>query len=531
MREVLLLVRLFSRSKARRSAKKKRFSLPGPVWVILAYFMLPLAFFLGFFTPVLFPLLKSLNFPLVERGILSPFLALDLLMAPMIFFSGVMLLIQFSQSLIIGLFDNEMIPVLCSMPFHRSSIVFTASLDSLVQTGMFITFLGGFSILYAVAIQAGFFASLGAVVSLFLFLLGLGMLIATWTSRFVGRTSAKRFTQVLYFFGALGIFGAPQVLIPLSRQNPDIVASKLQKWIPLFLHRFWPHTFFLKAIRGDVSALLVLSSTGIALFLLAMWRANGIELSLSRKKTASNRTRVQWGKKFPLLKKEILLMFRDGQMIWYVIYPVIFPLIMFRAAKESLLVITLFFTMVASLYSSLITTSLFAQERKVWPVPLLFPISSSRLIGAIIRTSVGLFWLEYLVMGIVLFFLFQPFWAELFLFVPVFFLLRYGALIGIRMYLQDAGRDISRKGILLKGKEILFLEVLTMGFSGLFLGILLVYRQVFAPGSTAWFSSWPPWLVHSLFPGAAVGVFVTVILLSSWEKRRIQKLLENLDNT
>lgn len=220
-------------------------------------------------------------------------------------------------------------------------------------------------------------------------------------------------------------------------------------------------------------------------------------------------------------------MFREGGIVWYLIYPLAYPMILLLSRVLSIETISLLFMLIASLYSGMVSILLIVAERKIWPVPLLFPIRYEILIRTKIFIPVVVYTLEYSLV-LLFFLLFSRIrFLDFLMTAPMGFILYYGSLFGARLFLKDADRDITQKNRLLRGHEIFQLEIATMGFSGVFFGMVNLYRTFLGNGRFWIFTRWPVWLVHFLFLSTILFLFWLLMHFIRRESKKITLLMQN----
>jgi len=118
---------------------------------------------------------------------------------------------------------------------------------------------------------------------------------------------------------------------------------------------------------------------------------------------------------------------------------------------------------------------------------------------------------------------------EYLIFIPAFLILVYGSLLGTRMFLQDPERDVNQKNKLLKGKEVLLLEISAFAFSGGIFGTMILYKTYLEKGAFWIFTSFPEGSLKSFFPLVIICLTVLLTYFAFRESRKVKKLLEEQD--
>jgi len=527
-----LLLRYALKNKKRRNPTKTRsgrLSSAFSSW--LGYLLAPMIF-LAFLTPVYYDLFSNLAVPLAKFGWNSSFLVSDVLMAPIFMVTGLLFAFQFAPLLVVELFENDMTPLLLTMPIRRSSIFFVSSLNTLLMTSFGIAMTLSVSLAYLLLNRDQLlWGALGICLWIF-FLIALGFLFGFLLARLIGKTAAKRTSQLISFLVLILVVMSPSVVAPISGTNPETVLRSLQNSAGFFLSPGWPHYWFMSAAKGQSVFLFPLLGITTGLFGFVLVYANTLNFSPVRKNRerrkavdGSERTNRLKGGALPVLKKELRLMFRESGIIWYLIYPLAFPIFLVFGRYHQMPFVSLLFMIVATMYSGMVSVMMMISEKKIWPIPTLFPVSFLFLVKLKVLIPVALFTLEYLIL-LGLFIALSPSAIyDVFMIAPIALILYYCSLLGMRLFLQDPNRDISQRNRLLKGSEVLKLEGLSMAFSFGFYGVFFFLKTFLIDGPFWIFASIPSWSAILIFAGIILTLFILLFGSIGRERRMIHCLM------
>lgn len=531
MKDLILLLKLSYKNKARPTKNRKgQIVRPSVISILIGYLLVPLIF-IAAFVPTLIYTLKSvnLNIPLSQLGMAYNYTLLDLLLAPAFLMSSALFILQFSPLIITSLYDNDMNPLLLSMPIRRSTIFFSAAIDSLIMSGMAGSAVFSIIILYLVIQGSNLFFAILSAIGFLLFLLSISLLIGLVMSFFIGKTSAKRLGQLMYFVAIILIVQVPQILPQKMGSNPEDILEMFGNSVKIFMSPIWPHTQFMLASDGNIYSLIFIYVISAVIFYLIYRYSTNLDFSTARKKSKVNKVEKFKGSRQPLLKKEIKLLFRNSQLIFMILYPLIFPIIFSFSGINKLTYIAMLFMLIAANYTALITSMMLAEEIKIWPVPKLFPYSTKTMVNSKVLLSSSLFVIEFLAISLVYFFVFDTNFFELFLIIPTLILLYYSSLIGARFFLSDPNRDVSQSNKVFKGKEILIIESITMGYAIAIFGLLLLYDVILTEGLMWIFEKMGMFLSSVIILGTVLTLMLIIIFSIRKELKKIDRYIEQME--
>jgi len=117
----------------------------------------------------------------------------------------------------------------------------------------------------------------------------------------------------------------------------------------------------------------------------------------------------------------------------------------------------------------------------------------------------------------------------LFLIIPTLILLYYSSLIGARFFLSDPNRDVSQSNKVFKGKEILIIESITMGYAIAIFGLLLLYDVILTEGLMWIFEKMGMFLSSVIILGTVLTLMLIIIFSIRKELKKIDRYIEQME--
>ncbi|KLO22848.1 hypothetical protein X275_04640 [Marinitoga sp. 1197] len=467
--KIILILKYSYQNKLRPKQKKDgTYKKRGP-WRALMAYILPAIIFGGSLAPMMYFMFKELNIPFSQLGINLPWTILDVIFGMWFLLMGFMFFLNYSPAIVANLYESEMTQLLLSMPIRRSSIYIASAIDSLIMAGLPLGMMIPIFAVYAlIAKNSIIFSILGGIGFLILLLL-ISNLGGILFSKFLTKTSAKRWTMIMYFISIFFYVGISNLLPNFANTPPSQLVNALERMSNIILNTFWPHTWVINVMKGSIPFLILLYSTILILSYIIYNLSNTLEFSVSRKKGKKKKAEIKFkSSKFPILKKDFRLLFRDSQTFFLLLYPLFIPII-FMFSSKSLDMISIIFVMIAAIYASMVAIYAISYEGKLWPVPKLYPIKIGHLIFSKAFMPFIIYVVEYIAITILIYLSgkasIEVFWSI----IPVILIIMYSSILGISLYLKNPKRDLSQKNII-SGKEVFYLEGITLGLG---LGIFL----------------------------------------------------------
>lgn len=524
MKDFFLILKYSMKNKTRpRKDKKENFINSGIIGVLFQY-LFPALLFGAIIGPLFYFIFKDLNIPLNQLGVDTTFSFIDIIFSFNFLALSLLFFLNYSPSIIINLFDSEMTNLYLVMPVRRASIFMATAIDSLVQAAIPLGMVLPIVIVYSIIMKTNFVITIISIFIFILFLLAFSFLGGIFMSFIMGKTSAKRFTMLSYFGSVIFYVFAMNFFGPnrFNEENIEILVANIQNTVDFMLSPIWPHTMLINSINGDFLSLIILTLLTLGLMVLAVILSNRLDLIAASKKKKQKEV-VLKNNKFPVIKKDMKLVFRDAQSIFMLIYPLILPFLLFLTGNQTMISVTIIFIMISAFYSSYLTVLMLAEDVKIWPMPKLYPVNFKQLINAKIYIPVSAFFLEYILLIFLSTFFIDFELSALLFAVPVLMLLYYSSLLGASFFLKNPKRDVKQKNIL-AGKEIIGLEFATMGFALIIYIPLALYIPYIDQGVFV-FGNWPSYLIHLLSIGIPSFFSLLIIKFSFSELKKINNML------
>jgi len=531
MNELKLLLKYSYKNKSRPTKNRKGIERrSGMLSNIMGYLIVPIIF-LAIIIPTLLATSGSfdLNIPLNQIGLDSNYTLLELIFAPSFLLVSALFILQFSPLIVTTLFDNDMMEVFLTMPIKRSTLFFSSTIDSLIMSGIGTGALLSIVISYVILRGSNVVLSIFGIIGFFLFLLSASVLIGLIMSLFVGKTSAKRIAQLTYFVGIIFMVLIPQLIPRIMTNDPENIVENLGSTLKVFMNPFWPHTQLINAMNGNIVSLIFIYAVSIFIMYLVYRYSNNLDLSTSRKKSKVKKVETFKTKRLPLFEKDRKLLFRNSQLVFMMIYPVVLPFIFFFTGMQDLSYMALFFMFIAADYSAMISAYMLTEEIKIWPVPKLFPFKTRTMVNSKIMICTGLYTIEFIALIVVFSFLLDFKFFDLVLIIPTIILLYYSSLLGARIFLSDPKRDVSQMNRIFKGKEVLIIELITMGYAFAIFGLLFFYDLMLAQGPLWIFKNISMQLTSLIILGTVVVLLFIIIWSIGREQKKINQYIEAME--
>lgn len=531
MNELKLLLKYSYKNKSRPTKNKKGIERgSGMLSSVMSYLIVPIIF-LAVIIPTMLAAAGSfnLNIPLNQIGLDSNYTLLELMFAPSFLFVSAIFVLQFSPLIVTTLFDNDMMDILLTMPIKRSTLFFSSTIDSLIMSGIGSGAFLSIVVSYMILKGSNVILSILGIIGFFLFLISISIVLGLIMSFFVGKTSAKRIAQLTYFIGLIFMVLIPQFLPRMMTSDPQNLVEGMGNSLKVFMNPLWPHAQFINAINGSIFSLVFIYAVSILFFYLVYRYSNNLDFSTSRKKSKVKKIEKFKTKRLPLFEKDRKLLFRNSQLIFMMIYPVVLPFIFFFTGMQDLSYITIFFVLIAADYSAMISAYMLTEEIKIWPVPKLFPFKTRTMVNSKIMISTGLYTIEFIALIIVFSIVLKFKLFDLILIIPTVILLYYSSLLGTRIFLSDPKRDVSQMNKVFKGKEVLVIELITMGYAAAIFGLLFFYDLMLAQGPLWIFKNISMQLTSLIILGTVAVLLLVIIRSIGKEQRKINQYIEAME--
>lgn len=355
---------LFTRNPQRQ--RKMNF---GPLNMVMSFGIF-FVMILMFFTPVL----KQVS-QIVVEGINMA----DVLVGTILTFAGISLVLGIFSSSVYMFIKNEELEMLLTMPVKRwTMVIYQLIICQVYQSTPAAMFLG-ISITYFIAMGKNIFLGILASLLLTMVLLLIGTIAAVYFGRFLSKTLARKMVFVFQIM-SLGIFIVITQLRPTGITEPTALMNWMTNaWIFISstVNIFaWP----IQAIKNPVLFAIMLISIPV-LILTLVNIANRMSFEPITHHTRKRSYKIAKGTSatFAIIKRELQVFVRHEQLLYYLLYPAAFSLIMSIISKDITGAIY-FYTMMSSMFISVQAAFLLAIESPFWETTKTMPISLKKLL-------------------------------------------------------------------------------------------------------------------------------------------------------
>ncbi len=457
MKEIFILLRYMSLSKRRRRSDQKiNLSWLGFIIPVIA-FGLPIGL-------IVYAPLKSL-----------PIQSSSIFFSVFIISTSFLFVLSYTPTTVFNLYGSSDVYFLLTLPIKRSSIFLFKAIDSLLYSVPALGFILPLCIAYSVAIGKGWFFGFITSVLFILFLIEISILFGALVSRVMSRTSAKILSNLIYLLTALLYVVILNIIRPDTSFIEGVKDLTYTSRIPIgkTLSYISPIGWVISLIRGEIIGGFLLLGA-LLFFGLLIYKVTDTLVIESYSSRSSKKTRFPKGSSgSPFLSKDIRLLYRDPQSIYMLLCSIIFPL-MILIGNKNYIGASLVMATIASFYCSYITIHLLVIEKKVWPLPRLFPVKLKSVFiwKVLIPSSIySLIYLGVTVISMCLFKLNRIILITVPMISIAFF---YSGILATRLFLKDPTRDVTSRNIF-KISEVFIIEITTIGIVAGIIGPFTIY--------------------------------------------------------
>jgi predicted permease len=293
----------------------------------------------------------------------------------------VLVLVTDTPAIALNVFMSDDVDFLLSLPISQSTIFSSKAIETMIQ--------GGFPALFVIPVLAAYANSVNMswyeiifmfvmYIFYFLILTAISSLIALGVSKFASRSGTQRFmilTSLIVYVFVIILMG----MVGSLNSNAGNVEMAFSNYVNTVNAPYLPSTWFLDALKMQWSGILLVIGTSIALSAIAyLVASNGILTGFSKMTSASKRTihRKKYRIRRPVIafiSKDVKLMRREPSILFLLIYPAIFPLILVGVgalgkgenALTRDIMIPVVSVFLSSMYTVIATASLVSIEIKV----------------------------------------------------------------------------------------------------------------------------------------------------------------------
>ncbi len=449
---------------------KRRRKRSIPSWL---YVLIVLAVIVSFGLPTYFLMLKMIaSYVQISLGgidLASLFLEISLLGI-----LGLIVLID-TPAVTLNVFMSDDVGFLLTLPLSQSAIFYSKMIETLVEGTfpalLFIPLLLAYGNVVGMAWYTFIFVFIMYAFYV-LFCAGISGLLSLVISKFASKSGMRRFmmlssmaTMILAYF-MMNIISMPS----FSSQNMQSALNAYVSKVNFFL---WPSTWFLSSIRGNLLGMFALIGIASGTFALSYYIASKNVLSgfsnvisAARKKRGKEKYRTH-GIFGALMVKEFRAFRREPSIMFFLVYPVIFPLFIILTSShrkpETLLMGELTGIFMASMYIILAMASLVSIDVRVGWILKTMPVKETKPLWAKAFVVTG----SFIVVIASVFLTFSVFFGGflstvlvVLLSIPIFLLLSFFGVYAVTKWPNPSGgtkRSLSTTGSLIS---------MPMGFIG-----------------------------------------------------------------
>lgn len=428
--------------------------------------------------------------------------------------------LQYSPSIINTLFNNDNIEFLMTTPVKKGTIFISSAIDSFLVSGLPIGMMLSVIIAYGIASNINIFNLIISSIGYIFLMISLSLIAGLIFSYFIGKTAAKRFSQMMYF-ASIFAFVFMTNFIPTNQINQAQQGqlSGIFGNMTFLTGEFFPHTLLLKGLKTNVYFGLISILISILIIVLIYVLSSKLDFVTSRKKSKNKEQKIKLTGGMPVLKKDLKLLQRDSQSLFLILYPLLFPLIFIFINVQSMAAMNIMFIFIGSMYAAILSVGMMVNDMKIWPIPKTYPIKTEQIINNKISIPLIIFLIEYVIITIISAIMGYTNIIDYFMIIPVGLLLYYAALYGVKTYLKNPKRDTSNKNNVLTFKETIAFEGIVMGIGIGIFGFLTAYKiNMQTP-----FLKLSPFLTNLIFIGVPILFIGLLIFMIRLERKNIKK--------
>ncbi|SDC38856.1 hypothetical protein [Geotoga petraea] len=513
MNDLFLILKYGFKNKAR--PKKKGLMSNNSVFGNIFGYLFPAILFMFIMLPFM---LSVFNNTMIE---IMPGVTFAELMASMyIALMSLLFFLQYSPAIINTLFNNDNIEFLLTTPVKKGTIFLSSAIDSFLVSGLPIGMMLSVIISYGIAADVNIFNLIISSIGYIFLMISLSLIAGLIFSYFIGKTAAKRFSQLMYF-ASIFAFVFMTNFIPTDQINQAQQGqlSGIFGNMTFLTGEFFPHTLLLKSMHGNIYFGLLSILISVLIIVLIYGVSTKLDFVTSRKKSKNKEQKIKLTGGMPVLKKDLRLLQRDSQSLFLILYPFLFPLIFIFINVQSMAAMNIMFIFIGSMYAAILSVGMMVNDMKIWPIPKTYPIKTEQIINNKISIPLIIFLTEYVIITIISAVLGYTNIIDYFMVIPVGLLLYYAALYGVKTYLKNPQRDTSNKNNVLTFKETIVFEGIIMGFGAAIFGLLTVYKiNMQTP-----ILDWSTILINLVFIGIPILCMGLLIFLIKQQKEQIKK--------
>lgn len=284
------------------------------------------------------------------------------------FFSLILLILAVLNQIpffIYNLYDEDEIGFLLKFPISRASIFFYKFFEAFL--GTFVSFALYFSVAFVYGLSKGgitVLLSTGAAVLGFVFAMGISVPISRLIGNLISKTTARKLSGFLTLLNA-GVF-----LLMISLVGSGNMAGE-KIFLTVSKLRLIPSTWVMLAAKGGLMEWLLLVVFDIWLIRMSIRVANSF---IFEPTSRGKEEKIPEKKAISVIKKELLLLYRGENAVFFLLYPVLFSAIILVITRQFLSTVIVML-LISTLYTSQMMVITLSAEFVSWPFPAYLPVS------------------------------------------------------------------------------------------------------------------------------------------------------------
>ncbi len=368
---------------------KRRGKRSMPSWL---YVLLMLVIAVSFGLPAYFLTLKMFeNYARVSLGginLADLFLEISLLS---IF--GLVILID-TPAVTLNVFMSDDVEFLLTLPLSQSAIFYSKMIEALVEGTFPALFFIPLLLAYGKVIGMAWYTFAFAFIMYAFYVLlcaGVSGLLSLILSKFASKSGMRRF-MMLSSMATLALAYFMMNIINTPSFSSHNMQSTLNAYVSKINFFLWPSTWFLSSVKGNLSGVFALIGIASGIFGLSYHIASKNVLLGFSNITSASRKAIKAGKYRThgifkaLVMKEFRAFRREPSIMFFLVYPVVFPLFIIlmnnRRSPETLLMGELTGIFMASIYIIYAMAFLVSIDVKVGWILKTMPIKETKPLWA-----------------------------------------------------------------------------------------------------------------------------------------------------
>ncbi len=498
MRELFILLKYSSKNKERRKESR----ILGSNYSIFLFQYVLFSFIAGF---LYFRMLSVFN---IEFGGIR---FADIISGLYIIIFTFLFLFNYTPFISINLYDNQFIPFFLTLPVKKSTIFFHSALETLIYSGFSIAFILPFSIVYPIIYKTNILLSILAFLLFAIILISIANIIGIILALFISKTTSILLGTISYLFVFIGFFFfSSREFISPERFSNILGLLRLKK---ILYFPFSPLAWYLNVVNGNYFYIIYLLLFSIIISYISLKIPLNLDFSIARKRLSKKDITIKSFRFLsPLIKKDLNFLRRDASSTYLLIFAIVYPLFLYFTSKNPYSFIMVFAAL-NSFYCAIVSVNLYAQEKRVLPLPKIYPVKEEEIIRTKFFIPTFIFFLIFVLISL---FLIKKTRVLIF-FSPVIFVLNiFDSLLSLFFLTRKPDRNYFQKNVL-HASEFLFIEIISIIITAIIVLLPTLYAQhlngTLKLGLITWAEKFP-FLLYLIFIFLPLFTFILIIYFS-----------------